>query len=58
MSIPAYGYFVNVGRSKQQNATMAVTFAALLDLTFVTAVLLNSFFYRLIIEELPLHFYY
>ena len=33
-----------------------MTFAALLDLTFFTALSLNSFFYRLIIEQLSLHF--
>jgi hypothetical protein len=31
MSVPEKGYFVNGGRSKQQNATIGVTFAAWLD---------------------------
>ena len=53
--------FCKCGRSKQQNATIAVTFAALLDLTFFTAyywivsftaLLLKSFLYTFIIREL------
>ena len=59
--------FCKCGRSKQQNATIAVTFAALLDLSFLppyywiasfTALLLKSFLYIFIIDEPLLPPYY